>query len=515
MVTPLDAPDFEVAILGTGFAGLCMAIKLRETGERRFVLLERATDVGGTWRDNTYPGAACDVPSHLYSLSFAPNPNWSRTYPTQPELLAYLRRLAADHELLPHIRFSHTLAKAEWDGEKRWWRLTTSGGVFTARKVVSGTGGLSEPKTPDIPGIETFTGTMFHSSRWRHDVDLTGKRVAVIGTGASAIQFVPEIAPAVARLDVYQRTPNWIIPRNDTPYRETTKTLFRGIPALREAHRQSIYWTHEARVVGIVLHPSLMKGFQLLAERHLKGQVPAGAVREKVLPNYTIGCKRVLISNAWYPALQRPNVDLITDGIARIEGNTIVAADGARREVDVLILATGFYATENPIASCIHGRDGLLLSEAWKDGEEAYLGTLVKEFPNFFFIVGPNTGLGHSSMIFMIETQVAYIQTLFRHMEASAASTLEVAADVQDRYNRDLQTKLKGSIWATGCKSWYQHRSGKITALWPDFTFKFLERTRDFRASDYLLDRHPRNSSAGVPSAMQTLRNLPTTPGNR
>jgi cation diffusion facilitator CzcD-associated flavoprotein CzcO len=495
MAKLLDAPDFEVAILGTGFAGLCMAMKLRETGERRFVLLERAHDVGGTWRDNTYPGAACDVPSHLYSLSFAPNPDWSRTYPTQPELHRYLRNLAADHGILPHIRFGHALEKAEWDAEKRWWRLTTSGGVVTARKVVSGTGGLSEPKNPDIPGIETFAGTMFHSSRWRHDVDLAGKRVAVIGTGASAIQFVPEIAPTVGRLDVYQRTPNWIIPRKDRPYSESTKTLFRGIPALREAHRQSIYWTHEARVVGIVLHPALMKGFQLLAERHLKAQIPAGELRKKVLPNYTIGCKRVLISNTWYPALQRPNVALITEGIAKIEGNTIISTDGTRREVDVLVLATGFYATENPIGSCIYGRDGLLLSEAWKDGEEAYLGTLVKEFPNFFFIVGPNTGLGHSSMIYMIEAQVAYIQSLFRHMTAASATTLEVSPAVQDAYNHDLQKKLKGSIWATGCKSWYQHRSGKITALWPDFTFKFLERTQAFRASDYLLDHRHRKAA--------------------
>jgi cation diffusion facilitator CzcD-associated flavoprotein CzcO len=481
-------PDFEVAVIGTGFAGLCMAIKMKEEGRDDFVLIERGDSVGGTWRDNNYPGAACDVPSHLYSFSFEPNTDWSRKYPTQPELHRYLRNIADKHALLPHIRFNSNFVGADYDEAAQLWRVRTSQGEFSARTVVSGSGGLAEPKLPDIKGVETFRGHSFHSSRWDHAYDLAGKRVAVIGTGASSIQFVPEIAAKVGRLDVYQRTPNWIIPRPDRAYTRLEKWLFRVLPFTRRLHRGWIYWTHEARVMGIVLHPALMKIFQKIGERHIRKQVADPALRAKVTPNYTIGCKRILISNDWYPALQRANVDLVTDAITEIRDNAVVTADGTVREVDCIIFGTGFYATENPIAEVIRGKTGQTLAQAWANGEEAYLGTLVKGFPNFFFIVGPNTGLGHSSMVFMIETQVAYIQRLLAHLRSEKASTLEVKAAVQDGYNHRLHERLGGSVWATGCKSWYQHKSGKITALWPGFTFGFWLRSREFRAADYTLN---------------------------
>lgn len=480
-------PDFEVAVIGTGFAGLCMGIKLKEEGRNDFVLIERGNSVGGTWRDNNYPGAACDVPSHMYSFSFEPNPDWSRKYPTQPELHAYLKGVAEKHQLLPHIRFNHNFLGAAYDETAQLWRIKTSKGELSARVVVSGSGGLAEPKLPDIKGIENFKGHSFHSSRWDHAYDLAGKRVAVIGTGASAIQFVPEIAAKVGRLDVYQRTPNWIIPRPDRAYSKLEKKLFRFLPGFRRLHRGWIYWTHELRVMGIVLHPGLMKIFQKIGERHIKKQVRDPALRAKVTPDYTIGCKRILISNDWYPAISRSNVSLVTDGIREIRENAVVTADGTVREIDCIIFGTGFYATENPIADRIRGSGGQTLAQAWTHGEEAYLGTLVKGFPNLCFIVGPNTGLGHNSMVFMIETQVAYIMRLLAHLRGEKAGTLEVKAAVQDGYNRRLHERLGGTVWATGCKSWYQHKSGKITALWPGFTFSFWLRSREFRASDYTL----------------------------
>lgn len=480
---------FNTLILGTGFAGLCMAIQLQNDGDRDFVLIERGSSVGGTWRDNHYPGAACDVPSHLYSFSFAPNTEWSRKYPTQPELHSYLKQLAEQYGLLPHCQFDSNFLGAEFDAASSLWQVRTSNGSFTTNNLVCGNGGLAEPKLPDVPGVANFKGKTFHSSQWDHSYSLAGKRVAVIGTGASAIQFVPEIADKVGRLDVYQRTPNWIIPRPDRAYSGLEKLAFKALPLTRKLHRSSIYWSHEARVVGIVLNPKLMAIFQKIAERHIAKQVPSPALRAAITPDYTIGCKRILISNQWYPAISRPNVDLLTSGIKEVRANSIIDSQGVEREVDCIIFATGFYATENPIAEHIIGPNGSL-ADAWAGGEEAYLGTLVKGFPNLYFIVGPNTGLGHSSMVFMIETQVAYIKKLLAHKAASGASTLAVKPAVQDQYNTKLHKQLAGSVWATGCKSWYQHKSGKITALWPSFTFTFWLRARNFAASDYLLNNN-------------------------
>lgn len=487
------APDYETAIVGTGFGGLAMAIKLREDGQNRFVIIERGSSVGGTWRDNRYPGAACDVPSHLYSFSFAPKSDWSRVYPTQPELHAYLRQVADEHDLLRYIQFNSTLTGARYDEARQLWQISVieagSSRSFTARALVLANGGLAEPKLPDVPGVENFRGMHFHSSQWNHGYELAGKRVAVIGSGASAIQFVPEIAAKVARLDVYQRTPNWIIPRPDRPYSERLKGLFAKLPLLRRAYRSFIYWAHEARVFGLVLNPWFMTLFQKIAERHIERQVKDPALKAKVTPDYLIGCRRILISNDWYPAVSRPNVDLVTQPIREIRENAVVTADGQVREVDCLIFGTGFYATENPIGHIVHGRGGVSLASEWSHGEEAYLGTLVKRFPNLFLIVGPNTGVGHTSMVFIIETQVALIRRLLARLRAAGNATLEVRADVQDSFNRKLQQRLGASVWSTGCNSWYKHRSGKITALWPGFTFDFRRQTRAVGEQDYLLEK--------------------------
>jgi len=478
----------QILIVGTGFAGLGMAIRLKEMGINDFIIIERAKDVGGTWRDNRYPGAACDVPSHLYSFSFEPNADWSRVYPTQPELETYLQNVADKWQLRPHIRFDHTLNQARYDESNSQWLVNTSGGDFKARFVISGNGGLAEPKLPDIPGVESFAGHHFHSANWDHSYTLPGKRVAVIGTGASAIQFVPEIAGVPAKLSIFQRTPNWIIPRGDRPYSRIEKWIFKHIPITRKILRAKIYCQNESRVLGMVLHPSIMGLFRRSAMKHIQRQVSNPALRPKLTPNFPIGCKRILVSNDWYPALQKPNVEVVTNGIKEIREHSIVTNDNVEHEVDCIIFGTGFYATDNPIAGMIYGRDGRQLSQVWKDGEEAYLGASVHGFPNFFFIVGPNVTLGHSSMVYMIETQVQAISRILLATDENNAATVEVKLDVQQSYNEKLQKLLGGSIWATGCDSWYKHRTGKITQLWPGFTFTFRRWNRDFKHSDYIFN---------------------------
>ncbi|MEX1669807.1 flavin-containing monooxygenase [Zhongshania guokunii] len=486
---PKSCIETRIIIIGTGFAGLGMAIRLKEMGIDDFIIIERASDVGGTWRDNRYPGAACDVPSHLYSFSFEPNNEWSRVYPTQPELEAYLQNVTDKWDLRPHIRFAHTLTGAHYQQNSGHWLVNTSGGDFRARFVISGNGGLAEPKLPDIPGVENFSGHHFHSATWDHNYSLAGKRVAVIGTGASAIQFVPKIADAPAKLSVYQRTPNWIIPRKDRAYHRLEKWLFKRLPITRKLLRGKIYCQNEIRVLGMVLHPALMKIFRMIASRHIRRQVTDPSLRTTVTPTFPIGCKRILISNDWYPALQKPNVEVLSSGIKEITATSIIGKDGSERAVDCIIFGTGFYATDNPIAAMIHGRDGRVLADVWANGEEAYLGSSVHGFPNFFFIVGPNVTLGHSSMVYMIETQIAAISRVLTAANALAADAVEVRAEVQQAYNKELQNRLGGSVWATGCDSWYKHRSGKITQLWPGFTFSFRRRNRDFKQADYTFSK--------------------------
>lgn len=479
-----------ILIIGTGFAGLGMGIRLKQAGIESFTILERAQEVGGTWRDNHYPGCACDVQSHLYSFSFEPNPDWSRMFALQPEIKSYLRKCAEKYGLMPHIRFGSEVTEARYDEAAQLWTVKTrSGDTHQARVLIAGMGGLSTPAYPEIPGLDRFEGRAFHSAEWDHGCDLNGKRVAVIGTGASAIQFVPQVAPKAAQLDLYQRTPPWIMPKPDRAITAVERWLFRKMPWLQNLYRQFIYWQLEGRVLGFVFTPKVMKLPAWVARMHINRHIKDPALRAKVTPDFTFGCKRVLISGDYYPALARPNVSVITDNIREVRARSVVTADGVERPADVIIYGTGFKAQDPLPRGAIFGRGGLDLLDAWQDGLEAYLGTSIAGFPNLFMIVGPNTGLGHSSMVYMIESQVAYILDSVQHMQANQLSEVEVKREVQDRFNQGLQAQLKGTVWTSGCKSWYLNASGKNTTLWPGFTFKFRQATRRMKLEDYRVSR--------------------------
>jgi cation diffusion facilitator CzcD-associated flavoprotein CzcO len=490
-----------VAVLGCGFAGLAMAAKLRERGVRDFVVLERGAEVGGTWRDNIYPGAACDVPSHLYSLSFAPNPEWSRSFSAQPEIQQYLRRVADGCGVRAHLRLMHTVTAATWLERDQRWLVETDRGDFLARVVVSAAGSLSEPVTPRFEGLESFTGTVFHSARWRHDHDLSGERVAVIGTGASAIQFVPQIRRRVAHLTVFQRTPPWIIPRLDRPISTLEKRLYRRVPATQRFVRGAIYWGRESFALAFTRHTGLLRVPQALARRHLVRQMPDPELRAKLTPDYTIGCKRILISNDYYPALSRDNVTLETTGIAEVRDRSIITKDGVEHQVDTIIFGTGFQVTDPPIAHVLRGRDGRLLADEWADGMTAHRGTTIPGFPNFFLLVGPNTGLGHTSQVFMIEQQVHFVGQALALLADSAARTLEVRPEAVATDTAEVQARMDRTVWTTGgCASWYLDAGGRNTTLWPDFTFRFASRLSVIARADYVLDGTAAPAPARVPA---------------
>jgi len=483
--------DVRVAIVGSGFSGLGMAIRLRQAGIEDFVVLERADDLGGTWRDNSYPGCACDVPSHLYSFSFAPNPEWTSTFSPQREIWDYLRGCAQHYGVVPHIRFGHEVRDAAWDDDAQRWRVETSQGALTARALVLGTGPLSEPAIPDLPGLDSFEGATFHSATWDHDHDLEGERVAVIGTGASAIQFVPQIQPRVGRLHVFQRTAPWIMPRPDRPLRPFERRLYRALPAAQLLMRAGIYWARESFVLGF-RHPRAMRLGQRLALRHLHRQVRDPELRRTLTPSYRMGCKRVLISNDYLPALTRPNVEVLTDAIAEVRPRSIVTADGAERAVDTIIFGTGFRVTDMPAAARVRGRDGRTLAEHWQGSPQAHMGAMVAGYPNLFFLVGPNTGLGHNSIVFMIESQCNYVLDALQVMRDADAAELEVRPEAQAAYNARLQEQMRGTVWTSGgCASWYLDANGRNTTLWPTFTWPFRERTRKLDPAQYEL-RAPR-----------------------
>jgi cation diffusion facilitator CzcD-associated flavoprotein CzcO len=478
-------PHHRVAIVGSGFAGLGAAIRLKQEGIHDFVVLEKAHDVGGTWRENTYPGCGCDVPSHLYSFSFAPNPSWSRTFSKQPEIWEYLRRTAHEHGVEPHLRFGHEVTSADWDQETAQWRIQTSAGDLTADLLVAGPGPLSEPKLPDVTGLDAFEGEIFHSAHWNHDYDLTGKRVAVIGTGASTIQFLPKIQPRVKQLHLFQRTPPWIAPHHDRRVSKAERWLYRRFPLAQKAMRGGVYWARELFVLGF-MHPRLGFAGERVATRHLSQQVSDPQLKAKLTPQYRMGCKRVLISNDYYPALQQPNVEVVADGVRELKANTIVSTDGVEREVDTIILGTGFHVTDMPVAEWIHGADGRSMGEVWQGSPQAYLGTAVAGFPNMFLLVGPNTALGHNSIVFMIESQLNYLMDCLRFMDRSRVGVLEVRESVQESFNDGIQRQLQGTVWNSGgCASWYIDANGKNTTIWPGFTWPFRQRTREFRPGDY------------------------------
>jgi len=500
---PPDGEAVDIAIIGAGFAGLCMAIRLKQAGISDFFIAERADSLGGTWRDNHYPGCACDVQSHVYSFSFAPNPHWSRQFAPQAEIRAYLERCAKDFGVTPHLHFDMALSRAVFDESRQRWALSFANGrQLSARVLISGMGGLSRPALPDIPGLADFQGKSFHSQHWDHGYALEGKRVAVIGTGASAIQFVPQIAPRVAHLSLFQRTPPWILPKPDRELSTAERWLFRHLPFTQRLARSAIYWALESRVIAFARYPKLMKLVQRIAVRHLHRQVAAPTLRKTLTPDYTIGCKRILISNDYYPALARSHVKVVSQAVTRIEADAVISADGVRHPVDCLIFGTGFRATEPLPRGLISGRNGLDVLDAWADGAHAYLGTCLPGYPNFFMIIGPNTGLGHNSMILMIEAQVTYILQALEQMRSQWIETLEIKPEVENRYNERLQQQLQRAIWSTGgCRSWYlDPRTGKNTTLWPGSTWRFRQVTRHFQLSDYKvgarISPHPEQAPA-------------------
>jgi cation diffusion facilitator CzcD-associated flavoprotein CzcO len=504
----------HVVIVGTGFAGLGTGIRLKQAGFHDFTILEQAGEVGGTWRDNHYPGAACDIESHLYSFSFEPNPNWSRQFGSQWEILQYLKGCAQKYGLYPHIRFHSTVKSATFDERAGQWTVETEDGkTIRARAVVLGTGGLSRPKLPIIPGLESFAGKSFHSARWDHSTPLDGKTVGVIGTGASAIQIVPEIAPRVKKLHVFQRTPPWIVPKNDFPIGDAARARYRKMPLLQKLARTSLYWRHELFALGFVVEPKVMSFMGRQVERWVARQVKDPALRKKVTPDYTLGCKRVLISNDWYAALQRDNVELVTEGIDEVRPQGIATHDGKLRHLDAIVLATGFQASEAVAPFAVRGRGGRDLARDWESNAEAYLGTTISGFPNLFTIVGPNTGLGHSSMVFIIESQIAYILDALRTMREKNLKMIDVRADVQREYNDEMQRRLAKTVWASGCQSWYLTKSGRNTTLWPGFTVEYRLRTRRFDADRYELvsnDARATSAPATYPAASVSERFIRT-----
>ena len=475
----------RVAIIGSGFGGLGTAIRLKQEGLSDFVILERAGDVGGTWRDNSYPGCACDVESHFYSLSFAPNPDWSDRYSRQPEIWRYLQRLADDGGLRGHLRFHQEVRGAEWDEGASLWHLDTAAGRVSASVVVLASGPLSDPVIPKLPGLDRFEGRMFHSARWDHGFDLRGRRVAVIGTGASAAQFIPEIQPRVAHLSVFQRTAPWVMPRADARIRPWQRRLFRRAPLLQRLLRLGIYVLRESALL-LFRHPWAMRQAQKVARLHLRRSVRDPALRARLTPDYTMGCKRIVLSNDYYPALTRANVEVVTTGISEVRARSIVGVGGIERPVDAIILGTGFRPTDPPLAPRIRGRGGLTLAEVWAGSPRAHAGTTVSGFPNLFLLLGPNTGIGHTSAVYMIEAQIEHLVGALRFMRDHGANAVEPRPEAQDAYVSAVDHRSQGTVWtAGGCQSWYLDRTGRNSAVWPDFTWKYRRRTARFRAEEY------------------------------
>lgn len=475
-----------IVIVGTGFAGIGMAVRLLQAGYRDVTLLEAADRLGGTWRENTYPGAACDVPSLLYSFSFAPHA-WSRMFAPQEEILAYLERCVDELGVRPHIRFRCGVTRAVFDERDGMWTISTPDGERRARVLISATGAITRPAMPEIPGIERFRGKLFHSARWDHGHRLDGESVAVIGTGASAIQIVPAIAPRVRRLSVFQRTPTWILPKPDAAFTERQLALFRRAPFVQTLARGAVYSIMESLALGFVVDPRLMVPQATRARAYLREAVPDPVLRARLTPDYVIGCKRILFSSDYYPAIQRDNVDLVTEPIEAITEEGVRTRDGRVTSIDTLVLATGFHAADFSSPYTLVGRGGRSLDEAWSGGAEAYLGTTVSGFPNLFLLFGPNTALGHSSMIYMFESQIAYVMDALSSMTRHGTRTIEVRRDIQDRFNAAVQARLARSVWASGCASWYRTPTGKNTTLWPGFTFEYRYRTRRFDVESYLL----------------------------
>ena len=478
----------RAAIIGAGFGGLGAGIRLRQAGMTDFVILERAASVGGTWRDNTYPGCACDIPSHLYSFSFAPNPGWTRSFSRQPEIWRYLEQVTDRAGLRGHLRLGAEVTAARWDADLARWRLRAAGDDLTSSVLISAAGPLSEPRLPGIPGLAEFPGEVFHSARWNHRARLDGKRVAVVGTGASAVQIVPEIQPRVASLVLLQRTPAWVLPRRDRAITRAERWLYGHVPPAQQLARLGNYLAREPAFGAFVARPGVLKAAQRLALRHLARSVPDPALRAKLTPRYVMGCKRILLSSDFYPALVRPNVEVASGGLAAVDGRTVIAGDGTAREVDVIILATGFRAVDVPIAGRIARADGVTLAQAWDGDMRALRGTTVPGFPNLCLVIGPNTGLGHSSMVHIIESQLRYILDYLTALDRTGAAALDARQGAQEHWCADIERRMASSVWTTGgCMSWYLNAAGRNPTLWPGSTLRFRRATRQLDISEYHL----------------------------
>ncbi|MBV8062624.1 MAG: NAD(P)/FAD-dependent oxidoreductase [Nevskia sp.] len=486
-----DGPS--VVIIGSGFGGLSMGHSLKQAGIANFTILEKALDVGGVWRENTYPGAACDVPSHLYSFSFEPHYPWSCRYGKQAEILDYLRHVARKHDLLRHVRFGCEVLGADWDEVRALWRVRLRGGeVLEANMLVSAVGQLHQPQIPQLPGLERFQGRTFHSARWDHSYDFKGKTVAVVGTGPSAVQLVPEIARDVKQLQLYQRSPGWCVPKFDRRYRKWERKLMEAVPLLHDFDRTRIFWTFEWLNAALLRKPVLghaAKGFLRGGAEVLKRlQVRDKALRAKLTPDYPMGCKRTLLSNDWLRTLAQPHVEVVTEGIAEVTANGIRSADGRLRQVDAIVWGTGFASTEFLAPMEIRGRGGRSLREHWKNGAEAYLGMAVSGFPNLFVVYGPNTNLGAGSIIYMLERQTRYIaqaaQLLAQHRQAA----MEVRVEVQQEFNAELQRRNKQTVFEAGCHSWYLTADGRNTNTWVGYMTEYGRLVRKPRLDHYHLE---------------------------
>jgi len=477
----------EVVIVGGGLGGLAMGIQLQKHGINDYIIVEKDVEVGGSWRDNSYPGCACDVQSHLYSFSFTNKSDWTKRYAPWDEIQDYILATVSEYNVRPNIRFGLEVNSSVFDEKTATWTVGTADGqTVKCKYFILATGPLHHPQIPNIPGLDTFKGKVMHSARWDHGYDLKGKKVASIGTGGSAIQYVPEIAPDVERLDVYQRSAAWVIPRDERKYSKASKWVFEKFPSLRRLYRARLYMTNEMRVWPI-FHPSIAVVAEFFAKQFIRAQVKDPVVRKKLTPDYMLGCKRILISNKWYPAFNRDNVDLITDGIKEIREHSIVDSNGIEREVDTIILGTGFIVDPRGYMNKFNlkGLPGHDILEDWKDGAEAYLGNTVTGYPNMFQLVGPNAGLGHNSILFMIESQVHYILQCMKEVQKRDVGYLNVKKEAQVEFNEEIQSRIKGSVWTSGCKSWYQQADGKNFALWPSSTLEFYRRNRNVIARHY------------------------------
>ncbi|MDB5227979.1 MAG: NAD(P)/FAD-dependent oxidoreductase [Bacteroidota bacterium] len=482
--------DFSILITGTGFSGICVGIQLKKAGIHNFKILEKANDVGGTWRDNTYPGAACDVKSNLYSFSFEPNPNWSREFSAQKEILDYIRHCVKKYDLEKHIVFNWEVATSIFHEDKAMWEvINTRKEKLFANVIVPGNGPLHIPSLPDIDGIRDFKGEVFHSAKWNHDYDLDGKNVCVIGTGASAIQFVPEIQPKAKNLYLMQRTAPWVLPKPDGEFTSLQHTLFEKIPFVQKLNRDFIYYFNEAQVVGFMYEDRILKLGEAIGTRYMKKIIKDPTLRKKLTPTYRLGCKRVLMSNNYYQSLAKPNVDVVTDGIVKFTKDAVITGDGKQRKIDALILGTGFHVADSFLFYDVHGRDDVQMKNAFKDGPQAYYGSAIHGFPNMFMMLGPNTGLGHNSMVYMIESQTNYVVDAIQKMMANNIRTVEVKEEVQEKFNEEIQRKLINTIWDSGCKSWYLSANGKNHTVWPGFTTEFRKRTKTFNMNDYIVEK--------------------------